>query len=335
MANLILNTARKLTHEYYKVFSGVYTDFKLKSRDDYKFELDPLPYDDFIESVEAGLIDCYVLLEDDIPTGFLAYTTAISEALELNIIHCLGDENINQKRKILVSKFLEENTDLTDKLVVTYPMLGSQADFATNITHFGFKLINLAVVRFHLNSSSCTQILEKATVKDLSDEYEITPWKDKYYKNTVNLINAAFKDAVDALFDPRFKTKTGTADVIQKITTGIYGEFLPEATRVAFKDGKMCGICLVNVTGGTIANIPLIGISNKHQGLGLGKYLLQSAVKRVSDAVQRQELDFTEINASVETDNISAVKMYRHIGFKEDYSYPQAYLPCESKEIDG
>ena len=30
---------------------------------------------------------------------------------------------------------------------------------------------------------------------------------------------------------------------------------------------------------------------------------------------------------TTETDNYQALKMYRHIGFKEDYAYPQSYLP--------
>ena len=105
MAKLVLNCAKKLTTEYYKIFNGVYNDFKVNSKEAYKFELEPLPCEDFLESVDAGLIDCYILLEDEIPTGFLAYTTAISEALELNIIHCLGSDNINPKRQILLAKF--------------------------------------------------------------------------------------------------------------------------------------------------------------------------------------------------------------------------------------
>ena len=35
----------------------------------------------------------------------------------------------------------------------------------------------------------------------------------------------------------------------------------------------------------------------------------------------------TEVNASTETDNYPALKMYRRLGFKEDYYYPQAYRP--------
>ena len=33
-----------------------------------------------------------------------------------------------------------------------------------------------------------------------------------------------------------------------------------------------------------------------------------------------------EINVTTETNNYKALKMYRRVGFKEDYCYPQAYL---------
>ena len=83
--------AQTLTKTLYKIFAGVYSDFRIAALDDYKFELEPLSYEDFIESIEKGLIKCIVLLENQIPTAFLAYTTIISEAVELNVIHCLGD----------------------------------------------------------------------------------------------------------------------------------------------------------------------------------------------------------------------------------------------------
>ena len=36
--------------------------------------------------------------------------------------------------------------------------------------------------------------------------------------------------------------------------------------------------------------------------------------------------EFSEINVTTETNNYKALKMYRKVGFKEDYCYPQAYL---------
>ena len=76
-----------------KIFAGVYNDFKAKAVNEYKFELEPLPYEEFIDAVEKNYMQCIVLKENDIPTAFLVYTTSISEAVELNLIHCLGTED--------------------------------------------------------------------------------------------------------------------------------------------------------------------------------------------------------------------------------------------------
>ena len=80
MANITLYKVETYNSSYSKVLSGVYNDFKLKASKDYNFELEPLEYNAFINSLDKGLLNCIVLLEDEIPTGFLVYTTLISES---------------------------------------------------------------------------------------------------------------------------------------------------------------------------------------------------------------------------------------------------------------
>ena len=70
--------AELLNPTMYKFFTGVYNDFKSKAVSDYGFELEPLEYLDFVKAIDEGLIKCISLLENDIPTGFLAYATSIS-----------------------------------------------------------------------------------------------------------------------------------------------------------------------------------------------------------------------------------------------------------------
>ena len=126
MPETLSYTVKEYSDEFKNIFKGVYNDFKNKAYSEYKFELEPLDFDDFITSVNENLINCLILFEDEIPTAFMVYTTAISEAIELNIIHCLGQENLNQKRKKLLETFLEINADLAKEKVITYPLLGTQ-----------------------------------------------------------------------------------------------------------------------------------------------------------------------------------------------------------------
>lgn len=327
---MISNTtyeAKTLTKDLYKIFAGVYSDFRMSAVDDYKFELEPLSYEDFINSTEKNLIRCIVLLENQIPTAFLAYTTMISEAIELNVIHCLGNEDMVSKRRILLEKFLEDTQKERKEKIVCYPMIGSQGNFVADIAHYGFKFIGLAVLRFMFQNSSCESILNNVILKEKGPSYEIVTWSDEYLQEAIAIVQNAFENTSDALFDPRFKSIEGTADILTKIVNGVYGEFLPEAASVLLFNGNPCGFCFINITGGKIANVPIFAIAPEHQGKGLSKHLLKKSVQTLLDWTKSGKRDFSEINTTTETDNYQALKMYRHIGFKEDYAYPQSYLP--------
>lgn len=318
-----------LTSNTYKIFAGVYADFRTNAVEEYKFELEPLGFEDFIEAIEKDLIKCVVLLENLIPTAFLVYTTAISEAIELNIIHCLGDEDLVEKRKLLLEKFLELTENERKDKIVCYPMLGKQGDFVGDIYNYGFKLVGIAVLRFMMNNPSCESVLNNLKLSELDEKYTITTWNNEYFEDAVTIIHETFKDTTDALFDPRFASLEGTRDILEKIVHNIYADFLPEATTVLLYEGQPCGFCFINLTAGVIANIPIVSIVKDHQGKGLSKHMLKNSIEIVLDWVKTGAMPILEINTCTETDNYSALKMYRHVGFKEDYNYSQSYLSVE------
>lgn len=319
--------ARFLTKDDYKGFAPVYDDFAQKAVSLYKFELEPLGFEDFVESVEKHLIDCLVLFENSIPVGFLVYTTAISEAIELNIIHLFGDDDKEQRALYLLKKFLElTKSERLDK-IVCYPMLGIQDEFINWVARYGFKFVGTVVLRFMMYGNNSREIFKLAEFEDLNSDYELTNWQDKYFNDAVDIVQEAFENSADALFDPRFKTIDGTKDIVMKIVKDIYAEFLADATSVLLYKGEPVGLCFVNLTDGKIVNIPIFGIKKEHQGKGLSKYLLKHSIENIIDTVEKGARHITEINTTTETNNSQALKMYRNIGFKEDYTYPQAYLP--------
>ncbi len=326
MPETITYKVQEYTDNIKNIFKGVYNDFKNKAFSEYKFELEPLDYEDFTASVNEGLIKCLILMEDDIPTAFMVYTTEISEALELNMIHCIGEEKLNEKRKLLMQKFLEVNKELLKEKVVTYPMLGSQEEFTPEIIKYGFKLIGLAVERFEFGNIKSIEIFKAYKQRSLPDGYSIVKWDSKYIDDIVKIINNSFKETSDALFDPRFLSEAGSKDILNKIVTDIYGRFLPDCTSVLLYNDMPVGICFANITAGRIANIPLIGMGKEHCSKGLGEAMLYNTVKSLTD---KHLSMLSEVNASTETDNYPALKMYRRLGFKEDYYYTQAYRPIK------
>ena len=310
----------------YKIFKGVYNDFKSKAIEEYKFELEPLEYDEFIDAVEKGYLKCIVLKENTIPTAFLVYTTSISEAIELNVIHCLGKEDEISKRKALVEYFLELTQALRQNKVVSYPMLGHQSVFTADIGRYGFKFIGLAVLRFVMGNASSERILENMKLSEKSEDYRITSYNDSYKEDAIRIIHESFRETQDAVYDSRYKSIEGTTDIINKIVEGVYGEFLQEATSVLLYKDVPCGFVFANVTGGKIANLPLVAIEKEHRGNGFSEHLLNRTTKIIVDWTKLGKREFSEINVTTETNNYKALKMYRKIGFKENYCYPQAYL---------
>ena len=318
--------AELLNPTMYKFFTGVYNDFKSKAVSDYGFELEPLEYLDFVKAIDEGLIKCISLLENDIPTGFLAYATSISEGIELNMVHILGKDDKNVKFKVLMEKFLELTEQERKRKVVCYPLLGVQSSFVSEISKFGFKFVGQAVLRFNFGNSQSERILDNVKQVHLPEHYKITSWSEEYLSQSIELILENFKDTADALFDTRFRSYNGVEDIINKIVEGIYGKFFDSATSVLLCEDRLVGIVFANLTTSEIANIPLVAVSKKHRGKGFARQLVYRTVRTIFDGAKLAENSCKEINVTTETNNYRALKMYRHVGFKEDFCYPQAYL---------
>ena len=206
--------AKLLSEEDYKGFEPVYEDFRTRATTDYNFELEPLTFEDFIDSVKKELIKCIILREDGIPTAFLVYTTMISEAVELNIIHSLNMENFLVRSKYLLEEFLNETQKERRDKVVCYPMLGAQKTLIGEIARFGFKFIGIAILRFLMSGTNSIEILKMTQLRNLPSCYSVIPWNEKYFDEAIHIVQEAFETSADALFDPRFQTLEGTYDIL-------------------------------------------------------------------------------------------------------------------------
>lgn len=321
-----------LSKDTFKIFKGVYNDFKSKAISEYRFELEPLEYDEFISAIEKDYMKCIILKENLIPTAFLVYTTSISESIELNLIHCLGTEDEATKYKKLIEKFLELTVHERRSKVVSYPMLGHQSVFTADIAKYGFKFVGLAILRFIMGNASSERVLENMRLPEKTDEYKIMSYEDSFKDDAIRVVHEAFRDTQDALFDTRYKSIEGTTDIINKITENVYGDFLPEAVSVLLYNNVPCGFVFANVTGGKIANIPLVAIDKAHRGKGFSELLLNRTIKTLVDWSKLGKREFSEVNVTTETNNYKALKMYRKTGFREDFCYPQAYLVPRHKK---
>ena len=316
-----------LEEKYFRVFQGAYNDFRLKARTDYKFEIDPLTYEDFIDSYKKNLINCIILLEDSIPTGFLAYTTVPNDVIELFVIHCLGVEDIAEKRIRLFDKFMELTKTQRKHCVVSYAMLGVQEAFKKDIASYGFNFIDTGVVVFDIKNKQLIKEISQNNFPSLPIGYKLTPYRDIYFEELAEVIYNSFRNSSDVNFDVRFSSIDGCRDITNKITTSIYGRFLPQASKILLYENRLVGFCLANVTGDGIANLPLIGILEEHRGQKLSSAMVRASVSDVVKLHQGGIVDLNELNASLDLNLQSAVRMYESVGFVQSYRYAQAYLP--------
>lgn len=320
-----------LTADSYGNFENLYEDFRKRAAKEYNFELEPLDYDGFLNAIDKDLIKCIVLYDEtNTAQAFLVYTTAISEAIELNIIHCIDKEHFLEYSKELLKKFIDVTQNLRKEKIVCYPMLGEQKSLISVIAKLGFKFVGIEVLRFKIQESKSRELFTHARVVRLPEDYQVVSWNDKYTEDAVNVIQESFKDSSDALFDPRFKTLDGVRDIIHKIVKDIYAEFMPKATSVLLYKGEPVGFSFMNLTNGTIVNIPLVGIREEHQGKGLSTIMLKHSMDNIFKEIDIYNSPISEINTTTETNNLQALRLYKNIGFLEDYSYPQSYMPIEN-----
>ena len=316
-------SAKLLTVEDYDVFEELYNDFYSKAASEYNFELEPVDYEGFLDSVEKHLIECIILYDNHEPAGFLVYTTSISEAIELNIIHCVQKDAYLAHSRELLLKFLELTEHLRKKKVVCYPLLGEQKSLIGVIAKLGFQFIGTEVLRFKTDGTMSKELFSRARVVGLPQDYDVVNWSSIYFEDAIQIIQESFNDSADALFDPRFKSIAGCRDIINKVVKDVYAQFLPEATSVLLYKGKPVGFAFMNLTG-SIVNIPLVGIKEEHQGKGLSTIMLKHSMDTI---LKDTKFNFvSEINTTTETNNLQALRLYKNLGFIEDYSYPQAYL---------
>ncbi len=317
--------AKLLTVEDYENFETLYENFCKVARTDYNFELEPIDFEGFLNSVAKNLIKCIILYDNHRPVGFLVYTTAISEGIELNIVYCAEKENYLNHSRELLTKFLELTKHIRRRKIVCYPMLGEQKSLIGVVAQLGFKFIGIEVLRFQFQGSESIELFKRARMVELPQDYRLESWNHRYFDDAVKIVQEAFIESSDALFDPRFKTLEGCRDIINKIVNDVYAEFMPASTSVLLYNDKPVGFSFINITDSSIVNIPIAAISKDHQGKGLSTLMLKKSMDEIlkyNDANPIQE-----INTTTETDNLQALRLYKNLGFIEDYSYPQSYLP--------
>jgi RimJ/RimL family protein N-acetyltransferase len=213
--------------------------------------------------------------------------------------------------------------------VISFALLGEQEKLIRSILWYGFRASGQAIVKFDIMDPLSLQILQKQTFKPLPENYQIVPWSDEYSGGVANVIYQSFKNSTDAYWDPRFRSEMGARKVVSMIRYGLMGTLCEEATSILLKDNEAVGVCYLVQDTMTEGNIPIIGVIPDEKKHDFGNNLLQQTLAKAIQGILDGKLGMLSVNATHDTDNIAAIKMYRRMGFREDYNYPHVYLTTD------
>lgn len=329
--------AHRITPESLPRLRAIYERFCAKAKPEFHWSEEPIPFDNFCIAIQHRIMFGY-WVEDtaqEEPIAFLLACLEEHRAIEINIIYC---ESPDQKTVLdrLMRQLIPDIRAMEGWDVVSYAMMGEQAPFIRSILWYGFKPMGQAVLKFDILDSLSLQIMKQQPVAQaltaLGSDYRIEAWKPEAAGDVAQSIYEAFHKATDALWDPRFRTLQGARKIVGLLSGSMMGNFIPQCTSLAFKDGVAVGFCFL-IQGSPISgNIPLVGVQPSEAGKGLGNILLHRTLDTCVQDVLAGTLNIFSIDTTMDTDNIPAIKMYRRMGFREEHHYPHVYLTREKAD---
>ena len=298
----------KLNKNNISKIKDLYNTFKEKASTDFGFEVEPINFDLFKNTVIKNFNKGYFSENNEEITGLLLYTDKLNEAIELTLL--LG-ENEQIKSKLL-STFMSDIKKEYKNKTISFPLLGKQKENETLLLNFQFDFVNQNILELDdlYSYNPC-----------LPEKYELSTWQEKFITDIIKIIQENFSLLNDSKFDPRFLTFIGCKNIVELITKGILGEFLPDITTVLLYNDEPIGICFVNNSSAKTANIPILALSKKHQGKNLGEIMVKNSLSKLFAKNTRNK-----INVTCDSDNISAMKTYFNSGFRKIEDYKHFYL---------
>lgn len=323
----------------------LYQAFSAVAADNYGWTIPPIEPEAMAGAIIAGhvrglVVDTPASAESqELPAGFMLYFVEDHRAIELQVVydHELDSRRISRKAFLdtLMRAFLLDIGPLQGWDTVSWAMLGRQgADYIRTVTWYGFEPVGQAIVKFDMTDPLTVQLYQQAPQVTLPEGHVIAPWRQELAGGACETIYEAFHTATDANWDPRFRNIPGARRAVGQITAGIFGRFLSECTQLLVDhrgpEPVVNGVCFLIAGGGPLeANVPLIGVRPSHKRQKLGQALLHASIGAAIQQILAEKLDAMAITATLDTDNISAIGMYRRLGFRETDNYPHVYLTRE------
>lgn len=161
------------------------------------------------------------------------------------------------------------------------------------------------------------------TVSPLRNPTDFTPDGDG--SALARALDGTYEQTMDC---PELCGLRATRDVIAShMATGVFD---PKRWWLLRRDGAPEGCCLLNHCPNNHAiELVYLGLSPRVRGQGLGRRLLEHALRRVGEAPAR------EVTCAVDTRNLPAIKLYHAMGFRAFTSRIGFVSPIAVRDLEG
>ncbi|MBY0449024.1 MAG: GNAT family N-acetyltransferase [Cyanobacteria bacterium] len=310
------------------LLAPMYQDFFSTAKDKYHWDLEPIEFTALCNAIQHQVVRGYWIEDtgEDEPLGLMLYTLEPHQAIEINLLLIPEERDWKSAIDVLMRRFLVDIQALPGWNTVSFAMLGIQNRFIRTMPWYGFKPIGQTVLKLSVSDPIAVQLFMQYPLEPLPESYRLSSWEPSYGGDTSLAVHAAFSNASDALWDPRFRTESGCRQVVSMMTSHQMGKFYPEATSLLLKNDRVVGFCFCVETNAVQGNIPLIGILPEEKGNRYGHHLLKRTVHRSLEDFMAEKNSLMSITATTDTENFPALHMYRHLGFDEGNHYPHVYL---------
>lgn len=336
-------TASPITTASLPRLANQYQAFVASAQTRYGWHATPPDLEQIRPLVEAGTMEGVMVVDDAAdPTGqecdaFMLYASEDHGAIEINVVFIPeGATNPQTLFDVMMRQFLGNIQPKTDWETVSFAMLGCQGELVATASWYGLQPVGQAIQQFDMTNELALPILHKqhtamAALEDLNPAYRLTAWEDSTDIDQVaDVIYQSFHNECDAFWDPRFTSVAGAKQALEAMQSGRMGDFRPEWQTLLYQGDQLLGFCFLLHTGPMEANIALIGIDPAQKRKGLGQQVLRYGLVNLVKGIAQQQYLLSHVTATMGTDNLPAIHLYRKFGFQEVTHYPHTYLTRET-----